>query len=361
MNIDTFLNIYGIRISAIILVAIFILIVFAIVIPSASASQIYIARGDPAIVQEYVASGTCWYFPASGSGTLYDIPAVTYFNGSACELSSDQTNLLKTMQYTLLYEEPVVVKGKTFKDVSYRNGTLFSSFSGIHSIDESGMDGPTVLSSLKNMIDSNQFNTYNISYIAIQNPELVIDSLGQTGDNAYTVTGTSNYADGTQITLYVDRDSYAAQHITNFTYHTTVDRPTTQIDGNWISIMNMPLQGMPTGWHNLSVTVGDISTEVRFKIDEREWAPGPTPTQYVKYLSNGDIAPVIVTVTVPPVIVTQEINVWHTATPTPDITDALGNKVTYPYVAGDKIPATVGIGAFVGVAGLVLVRGRFGK
>ena len=119
----------------------------------------------------------------------------------------------------------------------------------------------------------------------------------------------------------------------------------------------MPIQNMPPGWHEITIYAGSLVTTSRFKIDQREWTPAPTPTQYVNYLSNGDIAPVTIIVTV---MQTPEIRYqdrWHTATPTPDITDALGKKVSYPYAAGDVIPAWVGLVGLILIIGIVLAKG----
>jgi hypothetical protein len=121
--------------------------------------------------------------------------------------------------------------------------------------------------------------------------------------------------------------------------------------------MIIPIQTMPSGWHNATIYAGDLITTARFRVDLHEWTLGPTPTQYIKYLSDGSIAPVIVTVTVPPVIITQEVDRWHTATPTPDITDALGQKIDYPYKPGDKLEGGVAIFAALVIAGIVLLRG----
>jgi hypothetical protein len=80
----------------------------------------------------------------------------------------------------------------------------------------------------------------------------------------------------------------------------------------------------------------------------------PTPKQYINYFSNGSVKPDIVTVTVVQ-IQTQIIDRWHTATPTPDITDALGGKIDYPYKAEDFTPIAWPVGMLFVVVILVVV------
>ena len=116
----------------------------------------------------------------------------------------------------------------------------------------------------------------------------------------------------------------------------------------------MPVNEMPNDWHEITVYGGRLETSNRFKVDTDSWTPGPTPTAYYHYLSNGDIAPVTITIPVPGP--TQFIDRWHDATPTPDITDALGGKVDYPYVPGEMVPSWIGIAGLVFMAGIVLVR-----
>jgi hypothetical protein len=118
--------------------------------------------------------------------------------------------------------------------------------------------------------------------------------------------------------------------------------------------MVIPLQQMPDGWHTVTATSHSIISTVRFPIYET-WKPIPSPTQYINYFSNGDIKPDIVTV-VQTVTVIQTIEKWHTATPTPSITDVLGNTINYPYSPGEKIPEYVAIFCMIGIAAIVLMR-----
>jgi hypothetical protein len=291
-------------------------------------------------------------------GTYYDIPSLTvdYGNSSICKLTAEDTGTMPLTTYTVLYEQPVLVNGKYFKDVSWINNKLESSFSHISSVDESGRQGPEVLRDLQNMLDTNAFNTYTIDYVELQEPVLSVRTLERTGENLYTVAGTTNFADKTDITIKVDEEYYYALRETAFIYHTRVMRPSDTMMGNWNASLRMPIQEMAPGWHNLSVIVGDLKTTARFHIDEQEWAPSATPTQYVKYLSNGQIAPVIVTIVQPPVVVTQTVEIWHTATPTPAMTDAMGEEIGYPYTYGDKIPKEIVFLILGGFAGLILVR-----
>jgi hypothetical protein len=212
------------------------------------------------------------------------------------------------------------------------------------------------MNDLKKIITHNGFNNFSESQIVIQDPDLKITGMAQTGENNYTISGTSNYADGTPVTIKIDEDRYFAQHDNSFTYQTRVNRPTFDQSGTWKKVMLMPIQTMPPGWHNVTIYAGELVTTSMFKIDQHEWGPSPTLKEYVNYLSNGDIAPVTIVVTVmqTPEIIYQDR--WYTATPTPDITDALGGKVGYPYSTGDVISPWIGIVGLIVIAGIVLVR-----
>jgi hypothetical protein len=119
--------------------------------------------------------------------------------------------------------------------------------------------------------------------------------------------------------------------------------------------MQLPLQWMPDGWHVVTASSDGITSTARFPIYET-WKPVPSPTQYINYFSNGSLVPVTVTVTIiePPVIETVEE--WHTATPTPSITDAVNNTIDYPYSPGGSIPSWVGVLCVIVIVAIVLKR-----
>lgn len=342
-------------IKIIIILSMIYAIAILFLISNASASTSYIARGDPIWVNESHPQGTCWYFPDSGRGTLYDLPVSVNGNESYCVLQGSNTTQLQPIAYTLVYEEPTFANGKYFKDISWVNNTLVSAFSGIHSIDESGKQAPQVMKDLQHLIAANGFNNFSTDKIVIQEPDLKLSELRQTQTDIYTAGGTSNLADGTPITIKIDEERYYAQHNDTFTYHSKVIRPSDQDMGTWKANMIMPIQEMPPGWHNISIYARELETTSMFKIDQHEWAPAPTPTEYVKYLSNGNIAPVTITIIQTQIIV-QYQDRWHEATPTPDITDALGQKIPYPYSYGDKIPEWVALLALLFIAGIVITR-----
>lgn len=326
------------------------------IVSMVSASQFYIARGDPVWIEEQVPNGTCWYFPTSGIGDYYDIPATLSITGNTfCHLQGDKTANMIVSKYTLIYQEPAIINRKTFSDISWVNNKLISSLSLSDPIDESGNQGQTVMTDLKKLIITNGLNTFSEDQIFLEDPYLKLGDLSQTSENFYIAKGTSNFADGTKITIKIDEDRYRAQHNTSFTYHSEVVRESTETVGIWTANMLMPIQEMPPGWHTITIYSGDLVTESQFKVSEREWSPNPTPPQYVKYLSDGNIAPVYVTI-VQEKIVDHYIDKWLPATPTPAITDAIGQKIEYPYKTGDTIPSWVALLALIGVAGLVLMR-----
>jgi hypothetical protein len=331
------------------------LVMFALV---SAVSGLTVAQGDPIWIQESKPGGTCWFFPLSGSGSEYDLPAtVTLLNETYCVLPSSKTANMHPGEYTLIYQEPVLIGDLYFKDVSFNNGILSSSLSKTKSIDESGRNSQMVLSDLKTIITENKLNTYTEDQITIEKPDVKISTMGQVGDNLYRITGTSNYAIGTKMKIKVDEGRYTAQRDESFTYYTEINATgDDRFTRTWSIDMNMPIQTMPAGWHDFTIYTGELTTTSRFKIEEQKWEASPTPTQFVKYLSDGNIAPPPVVTVVQEKIVTQYIDRWHTATPTPAVTDALGGNVEYPYKRGEQIPGWFGLLASMGIAALVLVR-----
>jgi len=326
------------------------------IIVNASASTNYVTRGDEILISESQPEGTCWFFPITGPG-VYDQPAVTINGSTFCKLSKEQTQDLTPMQYTLVYEIPVKANGKYFKDVSWVNDTLVSAFSSVHSIDESGKHGAAIMTDMEKIVAHNGFNTLASDTVTIQEPDIKIAELYRWGEFFYILSGTSNMADGTPVTINIDEDRYFAQHNSSFTFSTVIKRSDYESTGTWAKEMLLSVQDMPVGWHTVTVYSRELVTTSQFRVNEREWDSAPRPPEHVKYLNDGDIAPVTVTVTVP-VIKTEIIDHWYTATPTPDITDALGSKIAYPYKPGDTIPFHVGIIGLLAIAAIVLMRDR---
>ena len=333
-------------------------IALTLLISIVSAYPIYVATGDPVSVHENKPGGSCWLFPSSGTGYEYDFtPLIDIENETFCSIPGEVTANLIPGTYTMAYQEPVYVGNKIFKDVSWVNNTLVSSFAQIKPIDESGKEAPIVLTDLKRLIETNQFNTFISETVFIEEPDLKLNEMHQTAENVYTASGTCNLINGTPITIKIDDKRYFSQHNDSFTYHTAVIRSSNEVNGVWSAYMPMPIQEMPPGWHEIAIYSRELITTSQFKIDEQKWGPAPTPTEYVKYLSNGDIEPVYINNTI--IVIethTEYIDKWHTATPTPDITDALGGKVNYPYKTGSQIPGGIALLALVSIAGLVIMR-----
>ena len=170
-------------------IAAIVVLVSSLIIPGVIAYPDYfIARGDAVWVGEMHPEGTCWYFPTAGTGTLYDLPSVYMDNQTFCRLDTGQTWNMSPRDYTLIYEEPTPANGKYFKDVSWNNGSLVSTFSAVHSIDESAQDASTVMRDLTKIIVHNGFNNFSESQITIQEPYLKITSIDKTG----LIAGTLN-------------------------------------------------------------------------------------------------------------------------------------------------------------------------
>jgi hypothetical protein len=326
---------------------------------SVSAETVTVAQGDPVWTQQLIGpGGTCWVFPSEGLGEsrLYDQPAIVNANNTWCHIDGDDTANFPEGIYYIVYEAPAWINGQYFKDVSWDSGVLHSSMKSARDVNESGFYASRILQNLKDIITSNGLNTYSQDIVLISRPNIAIKRIERTATDAYTISGNTNLKDGENLTVYIDDLRYRAQHNASFTYHTNVIKPVNESAGYWEAVMKMPINDMPAGWHTADVYGSTTEASVRFKIDQQVWGPAPTPTEYVNYLSSGDIAPVIVNVTVT-IHDIKYIDHWNTATPTPEITDALGGKINYPYSTGDVIPPWVGILGLVVMAGVVLVAG----
>jgi len=324
----------------------------------ALAESVTVAQGDPVWVAEYSPNGTCWLFPDHGIGDsrFYDIPAQHINNVTWCNIYGTDTANLNPGTYFIVHEAPAMVNGNWFKDISWINGTLTSSLKLGQNIDESGKDASVIMQNLEDTISSDNLNTYSTDTIYLQKPLITITGIDRTATDVYTISGQSNLRDGENLTIYVDDLRYLSQHNTSFIYNANVVKHMNESTGIWSEDMQMDINNMPAGWHTAEVYGGNTYASVRFKIDQQQWLPAATPTEYVKYLSNGDIAPVTIIVTQTPVIEITYVDRWHPATPTPAITDALGGAEDYPYTPGKSVAVPIGVLALVAMGAIVLLR-----
>jgi len=326
----------------------------------ASASPIYIAQGDQAYISVNHPSGTCWYFPDSErieQTKLYDLPAVHSGENWSCELTRTQSGNMREGDYTLVYTYPSALMGamppRYLKDITWQNNSLVQVYG--RTKDETGMQAARVMQDLKQMTNSSILDNLEEYQISIQAPVLTILKNDPGINEERIVSGESNMQDGTPITIVVDEmDHTKKELLQSFTFHTAVSRPYMAELGTWKTNMSLPIQDMAPGWHQMVVYCGGLQTSARFPIYQG-WEAIPTPVQYINYFGNGSIKPVIIIQTV---IQRETVyqDRWHTATPTPAITDVLGEKIPYPYKTGDVIPPWVGVAGLVVIGGIVLWR-----
>jgi hypothetical protein len=321
-------------------------VVILIIVSTASAFPVvYIAQGDPAVIQMDHPEGACWYFPdkeLKNHNPMYDVPSVgdgneTYY----CNLKPSDTANMPEGRYTMVYTYPaeIVARDNTdlkyLKDISWNGKGIKSLLNGKYK-DEFGAQVQTVLTDLRVMVNDSKTDNLQEYSIFVQPPSLTITRHEQTGWDEITASGTSNLIDGTKVTLYVDEFDHATLgDKKKFTFEGVVYRPYTGTSGNWSIKMKMPLQEMSPGWHTSTVYANGMQTSVRWPIYQA-WDASPTPTQYINYFGNGSVKPDVVTKTIIMTTVVYQDR-WHTATATPDITDALGAKVDYPYKAGEVL------------------------
>jgi hypothetical protein len=282
--------------------------------------------------------GSCWFFPDNDHEDpiqIYDIPASASGNDTYCMLTQEQTANMVSEHYNLVYTYPSVVGTKILKDVSWENKSLVSVFKSGGAMDERGRIPKDIRLDLISLINKSGIDGFEDYYIEIQQPYLKIGSISQVNESYFHIAGTTNHDNDALVTIVIDGIRHTTQKdIDRFTFTTHVIK-TNQTIGFWGVDMKLPVQEMTAGggpetiWHDADATCGYSLATVQFPLYQT-WEPSPTPTQYIAYLGNGNIAPVTVVVTK---IVEKTIyeDRWHTATPTPDITDALGNKIGYPY------------------------------
>ena len=320
---------------------------------------IYIAQNDPLSISVPDTGGTCWYFPTSEQTTLanlYDVPVLDYANSSQCRLTAKQTANMNAGTYDFVYTYPAQINGRWIKDVGWKNQTLVSIFAQTYPKDEHGKQARGVESDLESMIQIAGVDGIYKDQIKVEAPYFTVQQIYQIADNTLKVSGTSNLADGTLVHVFVDQTAHYAEHDTGcFTFDTTIHRDTLNEQGSWSVNMILPLQEMAPGNHELSAYAGGLKTVTSGFPISSWWTSLPTPVQYINYFWNGSAEPVTVVVTVPVPAVTY-IDRWNTATPTPAITDALGEPVSYPYTPGKSVAVPIGIIALLGIVAIVIVR-----
>lgn len=340
-----------------------VLLLLILAISSVSATTRYAVQGQEFNVALDHPGGTCWYFNENLSvgDSLYDIPTNPKYVSQFCTLTDTQTASMEPGQYKMLYTYPGTVNDgsvyqKGIKDIRYINGSLVSILSGVNPVNIEGRSPSYVLENLERMIRTNGIDNINYYSIEVIPPSLTIDSVVIIGRNELFITGKSTLNNNTIVTVKFDElERYALHDSANFTVKAFVVRPFGEGLGTWGATMVMPLENVAPGWHNVDVYAEKMHTSVRVPVYQ-DWTPHPTPTQYLNYFGNGSIKPVVVTVTIP-VTVVKEKYIQLTSTPTPDITDALGGKIPYPYEPGDTIPWWVGILSLFGIAVVALLKG----
>ena len=354
-------------IIAILAVAICFLIILLIISP-VSASPIYITQNDPVTLYVTHPAGTCWYFPSSEKleqTKLYDIPVWACGDTPCCTLSEDQTANMQEGQYDFVYTYPsefstvnlTGAKSTSYlKDLSWKDNSLISVFG--NATDESGKQAAMVSSDLKQLTSTSRTDNYEDYQLVVQAPSLVITRQESINDHLMRVSGTSNMANDTVVKIEIDKaDHEILGDSAKFTFTDgRVTRNAEDPTGVWASAVNISISNLSPGWHETTASANGLITTARFPINSVDvaWTAMPTPKQYINYFSNGSVKPDIVTVTVVQ-IQTQIIDRWHTATPTPDITDALGGKIDYPYKASDFLPIAWLVGMLFVVVILVVV------
>jgi hypothetical protein len=324
---------------------VFFILCISALIAMSSAMPYSIAQESGVTIPVQHPYGSCWFFPDNDHEDpiqIYDVPSSSNGNDTYCTLTHDQTANMVSEHYNLVYTYPSIVGTKILKDVSWENKSLVSVFKSGGIMDERGRIPKDIRLDLISLINKSGIDGFEDYYIEIQQPYLKITSISQVNESYFHIAGTTNHDNDSLVTIFIDATRHIAQKdLAQFTFTTHV-RKSNQTMGFWGVDMKLPVQEMTAGggqetiWHDADASCGYSITTVQFPMYQT-WEASPTPTQYVAYLGDGNIAPVTVIQTkiVEKIIYEDR---WHTATPTPDITDALGDKVGYPYTPENALP-----------------------
>ena len=339
----------------------FLVLGLLLLISIASAGPVYVAQGEGAYIPVSQYGGTCWYFQTGGpyASEYYGVPSVTDLTAHTfCPISESMTGSMALGQYDLLYVYPETMNTETqmiIPDVSWKDGGIHSVLASNAPINESGRTPTMIEDDLRSVIAKDGMDGIENQTVFVQLPSITIQHMDNINGFIH-VTGITNLGDGDPISLTVDPiDHYAMHNSDKFTFSSTVNRSDNETLGTWSCDMNLLIDEMfPGSHHTLTVTADNISTTVQFPIGI-VLNGTYVPPQYINYFANGSIEPVIINNTVY-VTITVPVDVWHTATPTPAITDALGGPIDYPYSPGGKLPVLVGIVFLLAIAAVVLLR-----
>ena len=334
-------------------------IVLLLLVASISAQPNSIVQSLPTSISAQHSNGACWFFPISSDldhSPIYDLQSFPSGNKSYCFLRADQTANLAAGQWKVIYIYPTKTATGYLKDISFDGTNLVSIFAKTKPINVAGKQTDMILEDLKFML-SNSTDGYEEYEVTLEPPKFTINRLEQVSPNIVRISGFTNMQHQSKILLKVDElEHYAKHDAIDFTFNTEVLHPDISTTGSWIKDMNLPLQNMSPGWHEVTATVNGMTTSARFPLYQT-WEPFPTPTHYINYFGNGSIKPEIVTVEkIVTVIETREVIVQSARTPTPDITDALGEKVESRDI---EIPTIVIILITIGLIFLVITNGRW--
>lgn len=342
--------------------ALLLLVMFALVAAPVFADPstiVQVARGED-IAFSVDGPGSCWYFAESGttqSDKLYDIKTVDTGNESSCELPGTITSSMVPGDYTFVLEKSVSVLEKNVLDISYQNGSFVSILSGTEPYSVWNKNPQDNYANFIRMVNSNAFNTVDTIVLRVEDPTLKISLMDPIYRDTFMVGGTSNLATGTRVEVEAEIPEIPTR---KFRYQSFVTRDSVyQAEGTWNVTMILPVDDMAPDWHHLYARANGMVTTVQFPIS-KVYEGTIIHNKTINYLSDGNIAPVIVTITVPPVVVTKVVEKWHTATPTPVQTDALGMPTTYPYAPESSFAkardALVGLLCLLAIVMVVVVK-----
>jgi hypothetical protein len=330
-----------------------VVVLLAIILP-VTAVTITFAQGDPFFYPMDQPGGSCWFFSNNvikNTPYYFDLQPMIINGVSTCHLSSEQTGLYSAGSYTLIYEQPANLSGKYIRDVTWKDYTFVPMLASSSPRYVNNKLQSEMLRDLKEMITEDAINTYTEYGIIVQNPFLTLNSVSATANNIYTVSGTCNLAGGTIVTIKIDKDlPNTPDTKKSFEFTTKVENDNIH-GGHWNSSFILPIDDMAPGWHDVDAYARDMHASVRFPL-YRGYSDQVIRNDTINYFGNGSIAPITITIPVT-VIQTQIVELWHTATPTPDITDILGTKVDYQSDPQEKEKQTITYGT-IAVAALVV-------
>ena len=272
-----------------------------------SGSDILLASGDPLTLMN-VGTSQVWLFGdkskvlgvqkslnASGESVLFDAVDTRTWSGGEYDLVLENGGI--DGRYDVSYEQGN--RSVEVKDM------LVPSLRSIPIVDITGLTPKDIESKLLDLLKVSADDMYRSYTIDVQEPTVEIDGYLElfVGNNSYLeVTGYTNKASGTPVTLYVDRNEKIGRSDKYPSMTLIVENASPGDYRTFHGYIPLYYENIAPGFHNLTVVLpSGAKTSVDFFVRE-EPAPHYQQPEYHKFIDGNPFIP-----TPPPIVITQVV------------------------------------------------------